>query len=366
MILGVNGLRLQGRVSGVGRAIEAILDELDRAQHPFDEIRVYSPEPIDLKPGSKAINVVLPSRLSPGWWEQLVLSQARQDLLLCPSYTAPLMARSPTLLIHHGSYEGYPQAFPFLPRTRARIVYTLSAHAATAVSTVSEHSKRDIIRFYGVDANKISVIPEGVDTKLFRKLADEEAVRSWRISLLGEDVPMLLYVGKPAKRRNLPALIRAFGELKQRDGIPHKLVLIGAALAGTPFGPAVEALGLQDDVVAVPYASHEDMVLAYNAAEILVYPTSYEGFGMPVLEAMACGTPAVALDNTALPEFAGGVALLLPDAEVGTLREALGALIADPARRAEMAMLGPRRASAYDWKPITEQYIGVMNGILGL
>lgn len=369
MILGVNGLRLLGPLSGVGRVIAALLEGLGRVEHPFEEIRVYTPSPLsaDIVLPPRARNVVLPSRLPPGLWEQVALPRAnREHLLLCPSYTAPIIAGRPMLLIHHGSYEGYPQAFPFWPRTRARVAYTLSAHAATRVATVSEHSKRDIMRFYKVPARKISVIPSGVDTRLFRPLDDPEQGRAWRMRTLGADVPCLLYVGKPAKRRNLPALIEAFGALKREEAIPHKLVLIGAALAGTPFGPVVDRLGLQGEVISVPYASHEEMVVAYNAAEMLVYPTSYEGFGMPVLEAMACGTPAVALDNTALPEFAGGVALLLPDAAPATLRQALGALIADPERRARMAADGPPRAAQYDWKPITERYVALMREMAGL
>ena len=93
---------------------------------------------------------------------------------------------------------------------------------------------------------------------------------------------------------------------------------------------------------------------------MLVYPSSYEGFGMPVLEAMACGTPAIALDNTAFPEFAGGVAWLLPDARVETLKTAMGALLVDAAERGRMAVAGPQRAAAFDWSLVTRRYLDLM------
>ena len=141
MILGVNGVRLSVKRSGVARVIEALLRSLDEVEHPFTEIRVYTPTPLDdqtyLPKG--AINVVLPTRRSLAWWEQVTLARAhgRRGLLLCPSYVMPLFARSPTFLIHHGSYEGYPQAFPWWTLTRARVIYTLSAWRADGVSTVS-------------------------------------------------------------------------------------------------------------------------------------------------------------------------------------------------------------------------------------
>jgi glycosyltransferase involved in cell wall biosynthesis len=116
-------------------------------------------------------------------------------------------------------------------------------------------------------------------------------------------------------------------------------------------------LGIAEHVVTVGHADHDDIALAYNAADVLIYPSSYEGFGLPVLEAMACGTPVIALNNTAFPEFAGGVACLLPDAEVQTLAKGLTDLLSDDGRREKMRIDGPSRAAAYDWRIITRRYV---------
>jgi glycosyltransferase involved in cell wall biosynthesis len=371
VILGVNGIRLVGDRSGVGRAIEAILVSMGELEHPFDEIRVYTPRPLNgsikLPPGAR--NVVVPSRLSHGLWEQVALPWAHADegLLFCPSYVVPLLARCPTLLVHHGSYEGYrrrAEVFAWWPRTKARIMYPLSARRSTLVSTVSEYSKRDIVRYYGIPPAKIRVVPDGVDTRLFRPLGDQRLLAAWRSRVLGRDVPFILYVGKPTRRRNLPNLIRAFARLKHERGICHKLLLIGTALPGTPLGPLVGELGLADEVRMVPYAAHEEIALAYNASDLFVYPSDYEGFGMPVLEAMACGTPVIALDNTAFPEFAGNVGWLLPDAEVDTLAQAIERLLTDADRREHMRREGPRRAAGYDWRRVTAQYIDLMRSLV--
>ena len=365
MILGINGVRLSVKRSGVARCIEALLRSFDELEHPFTEIRVYTPTPLDdqtyLPRG--AVNVVLPTRRSLAWWEQVNLARAhgRLGLLLCPSYAAPLFTRSPTFVIHHGSYEGYPQGFNWWTRNKARAIYTLSARLASGVSTVSEYSRRDMTYYYRMSADRIHEVPEGVDTKLFRPIDDREALARWRCSLFGADVPYITYVGKPTERRNLSALIRAYAELKARQGLPHKLLIVGADLPGTsPFRKVISELGLEREVVIRGHVSHEEMVSVYNAAALFIYPSSYEGFGMPVLEAMACGAPVIALDNTAFPEFAGGVAHLLSDARVETLIEGMRHVLADERLRQRMALEGPRRAAQYDWRLVTQRYLDFM------
>jgi glycosyltransferase involved in cell wall biosynthesis len=365
VILGVNGIRLVVARSGVARCIEALLRWLGELDHPFREIRVYTPVPLpaDIRLPANARSVVLPSALPHALWEQvtLPLAHGRAGLLLCPSYVIPLAARCPTFLIHHGSYEGYPQAFGWWQLNKARAIYTLSAWRATGVSTVSEFSRRDMARFYGLRPERIHVVPEGVDTARFRPIGDARRLAAWRTGLFGADAPYIAYVGKPTERRNLSPLIRAFAQLKATHALPHKLLIAGADLPGTsPFRRVIAELGLEADVVVRGYVTHDEMPLVYNAADLFIYPSSYEGFGMPVLEAMACGAPVIALDNTAFPEFAGGVAHLLPDARVETLVQGMWSVLNDPARRGRMAADGPKRAAAYDWRLVTQRYLDLM------
>ena len=365
MILGVNGIRLVGHRSGVARCIEAVLRAMAELDHPFREIRVYTPRPVpaEVVLPRGAVNIVLPSRLPLAAWEQLRLPAAHgaEHLLFCPSYVVPVLARCPTLLVHHGSYEGYPRAFDRWTLAKARFAYSMSAHRASVVCTVSEHSKRDMVRFYGVPPERIHVVPDGVDTKAFHPIQDPARLARWRIAAFGTDAPYIVYVGKPTERRNLSSLIRAFGALRRTRGIPHKLMIVGASLPGTsPFRGVIASEGLEQDVSVRGYVEHDEMPLVYNAASLCVYPSSYEGFGMPVLEAMACGTPVVALNNTSFPEFSGGVAHLLDDAEVATLRDGMHAILNDPVRRAHMAAEGPRRAAAYDWRAVARRYLDLM------
>lgn len=367
MILGVNGIRLVRNRSGVARVLEALLLQFAKIDQPFQDIRVYTPEPLDATVRLPAIarNIVVPSRLPPGLWEQVVLPLAHgsRHVLFCPSYVAPIFARCPTLLAHHGSYEGYAErreAFAWWPRIKARVAYQQSARAASVVTTVSEYSRRDMVRFYGLAADRVNVIPNGVDTALFSPITDGALLAAWRRKTLGADIPFILYVGKPTRRRNLPNLLEAFSKLKREALVAHKLVLIGTSLPGSSFSSTITALGLADDVIAVPYASHAEIALAYNACSLMVYPSSYEGFGMPVLEAMACGTPVITIDNTAFPEFAAGVAHLLPDAQVDTLTKGMQRVLGDPALRRQMRERGPARAAGYDWQIVARRYLDLL------
>ncbi len=171
---------------------------------------------------------------------------------------------------------------------------------------------------------------------------------------------MILGVGRLSARRNLPNLLAAFAALKRERALPHKLVLIGTALAGMVIEPTIAKLGLGPHVVQIGYLAHEEIALAYNACALFVYPTAYEGFGMPVLEALACGAPVVALNRTSVPEFAEGVASLLSDGEVETLRRGIERLLTDTESREQLRRDGPERAAAYDWEIVTRRYLELM------
>jgi glycosyltransferase involved in cell wall biosynthesis len=366
--LGVNGIRLVTPVSGVARYIENVLRCWSEMEHPFPEVRVYTPSPLGPKvkiPPSHR-SVVVPSRAPYWFWEQCHLSKAHGEraVLFCPSYVAPLRSKAPIVLIHHGSYEAYPQAFGWWTRQKTYYAYMYSARRADRLVTVSEQSKRDMVRFYGVPASKIHVIPEGVDTSLFRPIKDESVLSAFRKELLGEDAPYILYVGKPVRRRNVSAMLEAYGRLLKAGRTTHRFVLIGCDLPGMSIAPVVKSLGLERHVTLIGHASHEKIRLAYNASTMLVYPSSYEGFGMPVIEAMACGTPVITLRNTSFLEFADGIGYLAEKGDVATLFHAMDEVLHDAPRRERMALLGVERAQAYDWKIIAKRTMGLIKELV--
>ena len=368
MFLGVNGIRLVTIRSGVARYIENILGCWGQFEHPFDEIRVYTPKPLSDDGISAPLtrNVVVRGPGPYALWEQFHLPRAhgRDGILFCPSYVAPLAARCPIVVVHHGSYERYPQAFGRWQRARGYYSNRLSARRADLLITVSESSKRDMVEFYGLSAERIHVIPEGVDLELFRPAEDLLELRDFRRRILGQDVPYILYVGKPIRRHNIAPMLQAYDRLVRQGATEHRFLFIGASLPGLNVASLVADLGLEDRVTIVGHADPEIVALAMQASSLLIYPSSYEGFGMPVLEAMACGVPAIALDNTAFPEFAAGVAYLARDAEIDTLFQAMDEVLHDEGMRRQMRQDGPVRARDYDWRALAHQTMDLVAGLI--
>lgn len=365
MRLGVNGLRLMGRRAGVGRYVEYLLRAWsDEGAEPFDEVRVYLPGPLDDPfPVSGPVRFEeLPSRLPVALWEHAVLplAKGRDELFFCPSYTLPLLSRErPRVVTHHGSYEAIPEAFPWLARTRARALYQTSCRRADRVITPSASSKRDIVRFYGVAPERIEVIPEGVDDA-FRPLDDPARLAARRRAYFEDGRPFVLFVGKLTARRRVPELVEAFAALRRERSLPHGLVVVGPDPAGVDVPRRAAELGVGGAVRHLPYAGHHELVEAYAAADLFVYPSEYEGFGIPVLEAMACGAPVVALANSAFPEFAGGVAHFARDGSVGGLRDAMEEALASDEIRRRARREGPLRAERYRWRKIARRTLRVL------
>ena len=369
MRLGLDGLRLMSKRLGVGRYIEYMLRYWPDRSHPFSEIVVYAPAalPPALRLHESIHVETLGPRLPPAVWEHVVfpLRKPRDDVFFCPSYVVPLLSRArPVVVTHHGSYEALPSAFPWWPRTRARFVYQESCRRADVVITVSESSRDDIVRFYGIDPGKIRVIPEGVD-EAFKPIDDEARLDARRRSYFADGRPYILFVGKMTARRHVPDLVEAFRRLVANSKIPHGLVLLGPDTVGHRLPERFAALGITERVVHREFATHEELLEAYNAADVFIYPSDYEGFGIPVLEAIACGTPAITLNNSAFPEFAGGIAYFARDGSPPALEEALADVLGARDMRAAVRRDGPKRAEAYHWRRIAYRTMDVLSEFAG-
>jgi glycosyltransferase involved in cell wall biosynthesis len=192
-----------------------------------------------------------------------------------------------------------------------------------------------------------------VDRERFRAASAQEVDRVRR--RFGVEAPYLLFVGGIEPRKNLPALVRAYAGLP--DGIRPRLVLVGASVPWNPEGQdALDAalLALADrarrGIVRVDYVGERDKVALYTGAEALVLPSLYEGFGFPVLEAMACGTPVVTSNLSSLPEVSGGDAVLVDPRDEGSIREGIRQILEDEGIRDRLHRAGPERAARFTWE----------------
>ncbi|MCX2726755.1 glycosyltransferase family 1 protein [Thermomicrobium sp. 4228-Ro] len=282
-------------------------------------------------------------------WEQLIAPWVTLDcdVVHGPVNVLPLALAKPGIVtVHDLAFLHFPEHYPVAKRWYLRLMTGMSVRRARCVIAVSEHTRRDVVLAYGVAPEKVIVIPNGIDADWTR--VPESELARWRAER-GLPERFLLFVGTIQPRKNLLTLLRAIRHLP--DEVDWPLYVVGArGWKDSPVYRAVRELGLEQRVVFVGYAPPEELRYWYSAATLFVYPSLYEGFGLPVLEAMACGTPVITSDRSSLPEVAGGAALLVDPSDAGALAAAIAELAADEYRRAMLAQVGQSRAHSFTWE----------------
>jgi glycosyltransferase involved in cell wall biosynthesis len=287
----------------------------------------------------------------------------RLDLFHAQFIVPPFLKCKTVTTIPDIAYEHSPHSFPAHQRAWLKVLVRESARRADHIITVSEHSKMDLIQTYGVSHEKITVTYEGAGAEfvpLDRDKAKEDVARKYKIN--GEFV---LYVGRLQARKNLMRLVHAYAFVR-KAGFPHKLVLVGKM--DSLFQPVVSRLRelkLEKDVLLPGYVEALDLPSMYNAAEVFVYPSLFEGFGLPVVEAMACGTPVVTSRGSSLEEVAGDAALLVDPLDERSIAETVIRVLADPELRNRLSHAGVTRSSQFSFRNAAQQTVGVYERVLG-
>ncbi len=278
------------------------------------------------------------------------LRRARIELAHFQYVLPPRLPCPAVVTVHDISYEAVPECFPLHERLWMSALVRDACRRAAHVLTVSEHSRRDLIERYGVPPGRVSVTHEAAGPE-FRPLADDE--RRPAAARLGVQRPFLLAVGNVEPRKNLARLVRCFAGLLADRRIDHDLLLVGqTGRRGSALEADLRRLAPDGRVRRLGYVPRADLVALYGLADAFVYPSLYEGFGLPVLEAMACGAPVLASNTSSLPEVAGDAALLVDPRDDEALREALARLATEPALRAGLARAGLRRAAKFSWEAL--------------
>lgn len=288
-------------------------------------------------------------------WEQAALPglmrQRRLDLLHGAVNVTPLLSLCPTVVtIHDLSFMRYPQAFPAPQRRYLHSMVGRSARHARQVIAVSQATRDDVVALFGVPPQRITVVYNGVDDAFAPAPPEEvEAFRRER----GLPQRFVLHLGTLEPRKNLARLVEAFAQARQQlpEADDLKLVLAGGKGWGyDDIFAVVERLGLQEQVLFPGYVADADLPWFYRAATVFAYPSLLEGFGLPVLEAMACGTPVITSAVSSLPEVAGDAALLIDPASVDALADGLVQTLSDVALAGEMRRKGLQQASRFSWQ----------------
>lgn len=286
------------------------------------------------------------------------------DLLHVPHYNAPLAGRGRMVvsildLIHitDRSYRCRPESWLY-----ARPMLYLVARKAEHIITVSEYSKARIVERLGVPDSKVTVIYNGVDGD-FQPLAQEEAQASLR--RLGIAMPYLLYVGSLKAYKNVSCLLRGFAILRKSRDFPNRLLILGDDRTGRRA--LIEEsirLGLEDCTQFLPYAEQSLLPAIYAAADLLVMPSRIEGFGLPVLEAMACGTPVVCSRAASLPEVGGDAVAYFDPADPQDLARAIEQVLGSKELQLTLRAKGLDRAKQFTWEEATRRHVELYRDVL--
>ena len=292
-------------------------------------------------------------------WEQFVqpwiLRQIGADLVHGPVFVGPLLAHCPVVItIHDLSFIRFPALFRPANRFYLAAMTRLSARRARRLIAVSAQAAEEVTRLLGVPSERVDVVYHGVEPA-FRPLPAGEiaAFRQRR----GLPERYVLFIGTLEPRKNLVRLVEAFARI--RDGRLRLVLVGGKGWLYDDLFARVEALGLDEDVIFPGYVTSDELPFWYNAATVFSYPSVYEGFGLPVLEAQACGTPVLTSNVSSLPEAAGDGALMVDPYSVDALAAGLDRLVTDQPLRQKLRELGLAHARKFSWPRMAQETVRV-------
>ncbi len=343
------------RSAGIARYIQHLLEALPNAAPEFDfHVFVGEPRAQAVLQGHRVRLTRWPTHSPVGriLWEQAIwpseLARGTYSLVHSLAFVSPLLNRIPSIItVYDLSFILYPEYFRPLNRIYLKWGTRTSVSRARRVIAISESTRRDLVRLLNVPESKIDVVLPGVEPEFFRERNAQAIATFKRVHGLPDH--FLFYLGTLEPRKNIPTLIRAFVEARAHYNLPHQLVLAGGrgwkdqeiTRALDEAGPFVIRPGF------VPQAELPDW---YGAADAFIYPSRYEGFGMPVLEAMSAGTPVITSNCSSLPEAAGDAAILIDPGDEDALEAAIGRVLTDQELARDLRQRGPARARTFTWE----------------
>ena len=357
------------------RNLVAALAELDREDEYVLYVDRVPDDPASLGPNFTVYPV--PETVPMAgmvWREQIALprraSRDRLDVFHAPNLTAPLRLPCPTVVTIHDMIwrRELPRRLSLSKHAVLdwyyRHVPERAALGASAIITVSQCSRDSIARELSLPSERIHVTYEAANPR-FRPVADLDALAAARAKF-GLPETFLLAMGSADPRKNVAGLLRAYAALPvpEQEGCPLAIVWANPYLA-SGLGELARTLGVEARLRFLQGVTDEDLLFLYNSATAFVFPSHYEGFGLPLLEAMACGTPVVAANNSSIPEIAGGAAILVNSKDDAALTQALERVLTDAPLRARMGEQGRAQAAGFSWARCARETLAVYREAAG-
>ncbi|NTV65366.1 MAG: glycosyltransferase family 4 protein [Oscillochloris sp.] len=289
------------------------------------------------------------------------LARRPPGVLFVPAHVVPVLRPPASVVtIHDLGYLAFPQSHTARRRLELDLTTRWSLRAARLTIAISQATKDDLVRYYGADPARVRVVHHGLGTS-FQPVENPLEIAAAQ-DRHGIAPRYLLYVGTVQPRKNLERLIGAFARVASLPALAGVQLVIAGVRGWLSEGIARCAIvhGLADRVHFSGYLPDEDLPTLLSGALAFVFPSLYEGFGMPVLEAMACGTPVLTSSTSSLPEVAGDAALLVDPIDTDAIAAGLVRLVSDPALRAELRARGLARAATFTWERCARETLAVL------
>lgn len=360
MRIAIDALALKNDFSGIDIYIYNFIKEIQKIDNIntyfifiSDKLRLEK----ELSAKDNFIFKVVSHTSNPLWrifYEQIILPwrllRLKVDIFHSPIFILPLVCPIKSIItVHDISFKIYPEFISWPKRLYYNFFVRHSLNKAGKIIAISKNTKVDLIRLFGIPEKKIEAVYYGRDISyrpLDRNLAKDKVSETF-----GINDEFILYVGRIEPRKNLSRLIEAFHRIKREDNIKHKLVIAGHYdwQYKNIFNLA-QQLGLKDKIIFLGYVKSNELIYLYNASDLFIYPSLYEGFGLPVLEAMACGVAVITSNDSSLREITSGGAFLVNPYNIQELREAIRRLLRDTFLRNNLAQRGLERIKEFSWQ----------------
>lgn len=362
------------RAAGINRVLQHVLAELPNVAGD-EQYLVYAPysdanRRLLARPRMRSRLNRLPMSRPPVRiaWEQSVLPlelvRERADLLHALAFVSPLAWRGKSVVtVYDLSFLRFPEVYNRSNRLYLGTFTPPSLRRAERVITISEDARRDVIELCGVAPERVTAILLAADARFAPAgAADVEAFRRRQ----GLPERFVLYQGTLQPRKNVETLVRAYALLRSQGNDDHILVLAGPrGWQHEPIFDLIRQLGLEGAVMFPGFVPDDDLPLWYSSATVFAFPSRYEGFGLPLLEAMACGTPVVSSNASSLPEVVGDAGLLVDPSDAEGLSGSLRRLLEDEALRSSLSAAGRARAQTFSWRRTASETVQVYREVLG-
>jgi len=342
------------------------LKKIDKENHYF----LYTDKPLQgaLAKCPENFQECLLSWPLPRFWTlgrlslEMLCGKYKPDVLFVAAHTLPLIVpKKAVVTIHDIGFEHFPELYPWADKLYHRFAIKVIKRLASKIITVSNYSKKDIVDFYRISPEKVAAVYNGYDTAKYRVMSPDKTI----LGKYGIKDEFVLFIGRLEEKKNTPRLIEAWGEFKKKyPEDKHQLVLVGKPGFGfNRVEENIQKYNLASDVVFTGWLGDDELPQLLNLAKVFIFPSLFEGFGIPVVESMACGCPVICSNTTSLPEAAGSAALMFDPLKTAENVSRLEQVLFNETVQESLREKGLKQAQNFSWNRCAQETLKILTDV---